>query len=129
MILAEYSVLVQGKSAGYFHSKSWVIGVHSTRWPRILITLWIIKGLLYFPLSSFLYSSSPHQQINAGCLGICPAQTLAHYIFLLETFCSSPFEPLGFDRLFATARGLNDAQDCANLRYWSPSAVPGWFSM
>lgn len=116
VILAEYSVLVQGKSAGYFHSKSWVIEVHSTRWLCILIMLWIIKGLLYFPLSSFLYSSSPHQQINAECLGICPAQTLAHYIFSLETFCSGPFELVGFHHLLlATACGLNDARGCASL--------------
>lgn len=124
MILAEYSVLVQGKSAGYFHSKSWVIEVHSTRWLRILIMLWIIKGLLYFPLSSFLYSSSPHQQINAECLGICPVQTLAHYVFSLETFCSSPFELVGFDHLFATAGGLNDAWDCASLSLLEPQHSP-----
>lgn len=129
MIPAEYSVPVQGKWAGYFHSKSWVIEVHRTRWLRILIMLWIIKGLLYFPLSSFLYSSSPHQQINAECLGICPTQTLAHFIFSLETFCSSSLEPVGFDHLVAIIWGLNDAWDSETWCYWSPSTALGWFAV
>lgn len=124
MIPAEYSVPVQGKWAGYFHSKSWVIEVHRTRWLRILIMLWIIKGLLYFPLSSFPYSSSPHQQINAECLGICPVQTLAHFIFSLETSCSSSFEPVGFDHLIAIVWGLNHAWDSANLVLLEPQHSP-----
>lgn len=128
MIPAEYSVPVQGKWAGYFHSKSWVIEVHHTRWLCILIMLWIIKGLLYFPLSSFLYSSSPHQQINAECLGICPAQTLAHFIFSLETFCSSSFEPLGFDHLVVIG-GWMIPGTVQTWCYWSPSTALGWFAM
>lgn len=37
------------------------------------------------------------------------------HIFSLESFCFSPLEPIGFDHLFATARGLSDARDGASL--------------
>lgn len=129
MIPAEYSVPVQGKWAGYFHSKSWVMEVHRTRWLRILIMLWIIKGLLYFPLSSFLYSSSPHQQINAECLGICSVRSLAHFIFSLETFCSSSLNQLVLITSVQLFRGCMMPGIVQTWCYWSPSTALGWFAM